>query len=105
MLDPVTGNSYFKVLTDISKFFHCNLLTRIQKNGEYRIICASSEKSIQVLIDYLAKFPLFSSKFLDYQDWKSAANYKFKRLDLNVEDLNKIAVLKAGMNRNRIFFN
>lgn len=120
MLDPITGNSYFNVLTDISKFFQCNLLNRIQKStgNEYYILSASSKNSTEILLNYLDKHCLFSSKYLDYRDWReivllmlenkhseSVANSKFNGLDLNAEDWKYITDLKAGMNINRTYFN
>ena len=47
MLDPITGDSYLKVLTNIAEFLNCSLLTRKQKStgNEYYIIAASSKLS------------------------------------------------------------
>ncbi|OJJ41986.1 hypothetical protein ASPZODRAFT_155587 [Penicilliopsis zonata CBS 506.65] len=70
MLDPVTGYSYLKVLTNIAKFLNCNLLTRKQKStgNEYYIITASSKISLDILVKYLEVYPIYSSKYLDYKD-------------------------------------
>ena len=106
ILDPITNDSYFDILNQISLFLNCNLLTRTNKKfDQYYIVYVSSEKSIRILIDYFHKYPLFSSKFLDYKDWESVANYKLNRLDLNAEDWKRIMDLKAGMNINRTHFN
>jgi hypothetical protein len=70
MLDPITGNSYINVLTNIAEFFNCNLLIRKQKSTgkEYYILTASSKVSLDRIIKYLEVYPLFSSKYLDYLD-------------------------------------
>jgi hypothetical protein len=70
MLDPINKDSYLKVLTDISNFLNCTLLTRKQKstNNEYFILTASNKISLNIIINYLDKYPLFSSKFLDYKN-------------------------------------
>jgi hypothetical protein len=70
MLDPITNESYFKVLTDISNFFNCSLLTRKQKStgNEYYTLTASSKISLEIIVNYLEKYPLFSSKHLDHID-------------------------------------
>ncbi|OJJ65415.1 hypothetical protein ASPBRDRAFT_657880 [Aspergillus brasiliensis CBS 101740] len=70
MLDPITGDSYLKVLTNIAEFLNCNLLTRKQKStgNEYYNITASNKISLEIIIQYLEIFPLFSSKYLDYKD-------------------------------------
>jgi hypothetical protein len=70
MLDPITNESYFKVLTDISNFLNCSLLTRKQKStgNEYYTLTASSKISLEIIVNYLQKYPLFSSKHLDHND-------------------------------------
>jgi hypothetical protein len=70
MLDPITNESYFKVLTEISNFLNCSLLTRKQKStgNDYYVLTASSKISLDILVDYLEKYPLYSSKYLDYND-------------------------------------
>jgi hypothetical protein len=69
-IDPITKNNNFKVLIDISKFLNCNLLTKKQKStgDEYYTLTASNKMSLNIIINYLDKYPLFSSKFLDYKD-------------------------------------
>jgi hypothetical protein len=70
MVNSLIKDSYSKVLTDISNFFHCTLLTRKQKStgNEYYILTASSKMSLNIVINYLEEYPLFSSKFLEYKD-------------------------------------
>jgi len=70
MLDPITNESYLKVLTEVSHFLNCSLLTRKQKStgNEYYTLTASSKMSLEIIINYLDNYPLFSSKYLDYND-------------------------------------
>ena len=70
ILDPITNNSYSPVLTNISYFLNCSLLTRTQKStgNEYYILTASSRNSTEILVNYLDRYYLFSSKYLDYKD-------------------------------------
>jgi hypothetical protein len=70
MLDPITNDSYSKVLTDISNFLNCTLLIRKQKStgNEYYTLTASNRMSLDIIVNYLEKYPLFSSKYLDYKD-------------------------------------
>ena len=48
------------------------MLTRNQKatGNEYYTLTASSKISLDIIVSYLEKYPLFSSKYLDYKDWK-----------------------------------
>ena len=106
MLDPITNESYFKVLTDISNFLNCSLLTRKQKStgNEYFILTASSKLSLQIIINYLDKYPLFSSKYLDYNDWKKIVLLIFENKHYTEEGINKTESVKNSMNRQRINF-
>lgn len=107
MLDPITDVSYHSILLNISEFLGCNLLTRKQlaTAREYYILTASSKKSLSIIISYLSAFPLLSSKFLDYQDCKIAAELIIKDLHLSNESKTSIDFLKSNMNRNRSYFN
>jgi len=65
MLDPITNQSYFDVLTEIASFLNCKVLTRKQlaTGNEYFTLAASSRKSLQIILDYFECFPLYSSKY------------------------------------------
>lgn len=104
VLDPITSVSYFDILNQICLFLNCNLLTKT-KHGDYYTVYASNEKSLRIILDYFNKYPLYSSKYLDYMDWKKVVNYKLNRTCFN-EDISKLIIeLKAGMNTNRKIFN
>jgi len=106
MLDPITNESYFKVLTDISNFLNCSLLTRKQKStgNEYYTLTASSKLSLEIIVNYLEKYPLFSSKNLDYNDWKKIVLLIFEDKHYTEEGINKTDSVKNSMNRQRIKF-
>ena len=107
MLDPVTGDSYLKVLTNLAEFFNCNLLTRKQKStgNEYYIITASSKLSLDILVKYLDKYPLYSSKYLDYKDWKEIVLLIFENKHYTEEGLIKTDFVRNSMNRKRTYYN
>ena len=107
MLDPITGNSYISVLTDICKFLNCNLLTRIQKStgNKYYTLTASSKISLFIIIKYLDVYPLFSSKYLDYLDWKEIALLILDNRHYTEEGLIKTDSVRNSMNRKRTYFN
>lgn len=106
MLDPITNESYFKVLTDVSNFINCSLKTRKQKStgNEYYTLTASSKMSLEIIINYLDKYPLFSSKYLDYNDWKKIVLLIFENKHYTEEGINKTESVKICMNRQRIKF-
>lgn len=107
MLDPITNISYYSILSEISNFLGCSLLTRKQlaTGREYYTITASSKKSLSIVTSYFSTFPLLSSKFLEYKDWSTAAELIIKDLHLSVESMANIDLLKNNMNKNRSCFN
>lgn len=106
MLDPVSNQSYFDVLTEIASFLNCNLLTRKQSStgNEYYTLAASSRNSLQIILDYFECFPLYSSKYLDYSDWAKAVELILTNLHYTEEGIKTIDSLKDSMNRKRTFY-
>ena len=107
MYEPITKNSYFDVLTEITKFLGCNLITRkqISTSNEYFNITASSRKSLSIIIAYFESFPLYSSKYLDYKDWEEAAILILKNDHYTEQGITRIDILKNSMNLKRRYFN
>lgn len=106
MLDPITKDSYSKVLTDICNFLNCNLLTRKQKStgNEYYTLTASSKISLDIIINYLEKYSLFSSKYLDYKDWKEIVLLIFENKHYTKKGIDKTESIRNSMNRQRTHF-
>lgn len=105
-IDPLSHESYLKVLTLISNFFRCTLLTRKQKTtgNEYYNLTASSLKSLVIIVNYLEKYPLFSSKYLDYNNWKEIVELILDNKHYTEQGINKTELVKKGMNRQRTYF-
>ena len=107
MLDPKTNASYFDVLTEIAKFLQCNLLTRkqISTGNQYYTLTASSRRSILMVTNYFDRFPLYSSKYLDYLDWSNAVRLILEDKHYTESGIIKIDELKSKMNNQRNEFN
>ena len=107
MVDPITNESYFDILTKIAFFFNCNLLLRkqVDTGNVYFSLTASSSKSIKIIIDYFESYPLYSSKYLDYKDWAEAARLILDKKQYTNESIVKIDSLKSNMNNSRVYFN
>lgn len=105
--EPVSKNSYFEVLKEITKFLNCNLKTRkqISTGNEYYIITAYSNKSLSIILAYFSFFPLYSSKYLDYKDWEKAATLILEKNHYTKQGILKIDSLKNSMNLKRTYFN
>ena len=107
IFDSITGDSYISVLTNIAKFLNCKLLTRKQKStgNEYYNLTASNKVSLNILLNYLEIYPLFSSKYLDYLDWKQIVLLILDNKHYTEEGLIKTDSVRNSMNRKRTYFN
>lgn len=107
MLEPITKNSYFDILTEIALFLGCNLKTKkqISTGNLYFNVTASSRKSLLIIITYFKSFPLYSSKFLDYKDWEQAAILILEKDHYTEKGITTIDILKDSMNLKRTYFN
>lgn len=105
-LDPIAGDSYSKVLTDISNYLNCILLTKKQKStsNEYYTLVVLSKTSIKIIVKYLDKHPLFSSRYLDYKDWKGIVLLMFENKHYTEQDIAKPESVTKDMNRKRTHF-
>ena len=107
ILDPVTRENYFDILNCISSFLSCKLLTRTQKstNNSYYIIAASSKTSLNIIINYFSKHPLFSAKYLDYKDWEKVANKIISQEQYSDEGLRIVELVRSELNDKRTHYN
>ena len=112
-IDPISKKDYEFIMKKIADFFKVNLNTRNQKstNNSYYRIVVTSKLSKSILINYLTCFPLYSSKYLDYLNWKRANLLKInipKKNIINedniIEGYNEIFLLKNNMNNKRSYF-
>ena len=94
---PKTGQSYFDIFTEIASYFCVKLGTLKARNpnalDQFKIKI-SSAKSKKILRAYLDRFPLLSSKYLDYKDWSEADNLMIKKLHYTDNGVIKIAKIK-----------
>lgn len=94
----------------IAGFLKTNLLTRVQtinKNGEEKlyssfIVVAHSEESKNILETYLNKYPLFSTKYLDFKDWESCGRILKEKNNKTIYE--KVKYIKSCMNNQRTQF-
>ena len=103
ILDPITNESYFDILNQISLYLNCKLLTRTQKstNNIYYTLTASSKVSLGIIIKYFNKHPLYSSKYLDYKDWEKVAYLIINNQHLFQEGINTVEFVRSQINNKR----
>ena len=61
--------------------------------------------SLDIIVNYLEKYPLFSSKYLDYKDWKEIVLLIFENKHYTEQGINKAEFVRNKMNRKRTLFN
>ena len=72
---------------------------------KYYIISASSTKARKLIVSYFNKYPLFSSKRLNYNDWLACHNLIISGDHLTDLGRSKALQLKEGMSSKRIYYN
>ncbi len=102
------GLDKIKIMDTVSQFLNVKLATKLNKKfvnyKEYSVTTNSVINNLKI-INYLDKYPLFSSKHLNYQDFKSIVKMienKEHRINGGIE---KINLIKKGMNNRRTLFN
>ena len=72
-------------------------------NPQYRVRTTNMKANLAV-IDYLTKYPLFGTKFLDFQDWVKVVNlFQAGRMDHKF-NMAEAKLIKSQMNDNRTIF-
>ena len=92
----------------VSEYIKSNLLSRhrnmdltMDKSGPGKtystyMIIAHNQDSIKIMEEYFEKYTLYSSKLLDYKDWKICGTVK--------ENIERVKRIKEGMNSQRSHF-
>jgi hypothetical protein len=106
MIDPYSNLSYEPLFLKISTFLNTKLRKSIHnKDKTYYLIQANTRSNIKIIIDYFSKFSLYSSKHLNYLDWRAAGKALLDKTAYLPENKVKILEHKNNMNRKRTFFN
>lgn len=97
------GDSTLGIMEMIASFLEIsvNFIREDRKYPQYRIR-TSSIYTNNILRDYLDKFPLYGSKYLDYKDWCQILSYFEK--DTHWQNIDEICKLKSQMNQSRNLF-
>lgn len=97
------SNLTYKLIMDsIAEFLQGKLNTITRNNGNtYYNLTVNSINSTNILVKYLDKYPLRSSKYLDYLNWKQVVLLIKDKQHLKQENLDNIKYLKREMNNSR----
>nr|YP_010710792.1 hypothetical protein P2Z26_mgp24 [Gonatophragmium mori]WCZ71156.1 hypothetical protein [Gonatophragmium mori] len=103
-------NSNFKLMDKVRNFLNIknvNEIKRIRKDFvelSYEVRTTKKE-SCDILINYLSKYPLFSSKHQDFLNWKDIYYIRLYKKYKTSEGTSQLISLKNSMNTKRTQFN
>ena len=102
----ISGDSMIYIMEKIGTFIECKVKeTKTNTKNPKLRVRTTSIKGNDVLVDYLNRFPLNSSKYLDYCNWRDGFLLFKDKQHLTTEGLNKIKGLKENLNSKRKEFN
>ena len=99
------GTSYFKILSNIARYLDVNLYSRSREQKDKifysYLVISHNLTSHKKVIEYFDRYPLFSSKYLAYKDWKYVVEQIRLRGGKPLENILEIKSIKAQFNNNR----
>ena len=104
------GTSYFNVLSAVARYLDVNLYSRSREKKDKIFYCymiiSHNMKSHLKTIQYFDRYPLYSSKYLAYKDWKYVVEQINIRdsMPLTNQNILEIQKIKAQFNKNRTKF-
>lgn len=96
------------LMVSVSELLKVNILESTRKKYpgymEYIVRTVRAESN-NILINYLDQYNLFSSKYLNYQDYKKVNDMIIKKEHKTIKEIETIRLIKNGMNSKRTEFN
>lgn len=89
-----------ELLEGIAKFFACGRVEK-RRTKACDLTINSLDSLEKKVLPFLSKYPLFGSKFLDYEDFFKVVEIMRTKNHLTEEGLQKIKNIKANMNTKR----
>jgi len=108
-LNRVTKESNVNFMTKLAEFFQVNLNYKTEYSSAFKepakkiVFYAQSDRKHYIIVSYLTKFPLMTSKHLDYLAFFKGLNYLGKRLTR--EEILEVRSIKKSMNNERTEYN
>lgn len=108
-LNRITRESNIPFMTILAEFFQVNLVNRIYNSPNFKApakgieFYAQSDRKHYVITSYLAKYPLMSSKHLNYLSFNKGLAYLGYRLTR--EEILELRAIKVSMNNKHTYYN
>lgn len=104
MVHPKTKDSFVDIMKQIANFFTVNLNKSKHNLKFYYIVEVTSPTKLKIMINYLNKYSLLSTKNLDFKDWCVIYQLILENKHITLEGKQITKKVKANMNKNRIIF-
>ena len=105
IIDTLSGLSYEYLFSEIAELLGSKLEISTHNGKNYFLVRGSNRKSLKLILNYYNNFSLYSSKYLDYNNWSFAAKLLLENKAYSADNRKKIYDLKHGMNNKRMQFN
>jgi len=105
IIEPTSKLSYKPLFLSISEFLKAKLEISTHNNKSYFLIKASNRNSLNIILNYFNFFNMYSSKYLDYQNWAFVAKALLAKTAYKLKNRKYIYLLKNSMNNKRTYFN
>jgi len=100
IIDKSTGDSCVPFMTEIADLFKCKIYHKMENAI---VFIANANNNHYLIKSYFDKYPLMTSKHLNYMSYLEGTNYLGRRL--TYEEIINIKAIKNSMNDKRTYFN
>lgn len=105
----VTGESNYNFMNAIANFFSVNLLNKTERDLSFIgpakkfVLSVQSNNKHFLVTSYFNRYPLMSSKYLNYLSYVKSLDYLGKQL--RKKEISEIREIKNGMNKKKTYYN
>jgi hypothetical protein len=93
-----------KMLEEVKNFFNCGkIIIDNRKSGTLKFVVTNINDILTKIIPHFEKFPLVTSKYLNFLDFKFAAFIMAEKKHYKIDGIEELRKLKLYMNNNRPF--
>ena len=105
LVDPSIGSiSYFGILEKIATYFKVRVnhrkRERLGRVYYSYIVSASGKESHEIIRSYFTRFPLFTSKYMNYLSWLEIHKMRLRGEHTTPEGLERCWLIKSNFNTN-----
>jgi hypothetical protein len=97
-----TNSSNLSVMQSIAESFMFNMSEFETLSGKTLCVSATSINNIKLIVKYFNNYNLLGLKYKDFLDWEKVYYMILDKKHLSLEGINKIKLIKSGMNSKRI---